>query len=91
MSEKKKNPAYVTRTEFTEAITSVKGELKTLKIALVGEDLRGGLVKDVADIKSDLKTLKSKSFSGREKALILCALLGLVGSVISSILLFLKP
>jgi len=53
----KKNPGrYVTRAEFQQAIDPMKDDLKTLKRALVGEDLQHGIVKDVADIKSALKT-----------------------------------
>jgi len=58
MSKKKENP-YISRAEFSQAMDGVKGELRTLKIALVGEDLRGGLVKDVADIKNYLGTVKA--------------------------------
>ena len=64
LSKKRDCPQYVTRSECaatTSAIrsdlTEIKDDLKLVKTALSGEDMRGGLVKDVADLK------KSRSMS----------------------------
>jgi len=46
----------VTKTECNLMMEPVTNDIKTIKKALVGEDLKSGLVKDVADIKSTLKT-----------------------------------
>jgi hypothetical protein len=51
MPEKKKNPGYVTTSECKQISGSINNELETIKKALIGDDMRGGLVKDVADIK----------------------------------------
>jgi hypothetical protein len=50
---RKNDPQYVTRSECQQISTSIREELKTIRIALVGENMRGGLVKDVADLKKE--------------------------------------
>jgi len=42
----------VTHVECAKIVDGLREELKTMKVALVGEDMRGGLVKDVQEIKS---------------------------------------
>jgi len=37
----------------------VKDDIKVMKKAIVGDDLRHGIVKDVADIKNYLRTVKA--------------------------------
>lgn len=56
MPKKRDNPGYVTRTECHQTSTAIKKELHTIRIALVGEDMRGGLVKDVANLKKERST-----------------------------------
>ena len=61
MSQKRKrNPSkFVTHAECTSIMDSVKAELKTIKITLIGEDMRGGLIKDVQEIKSATSIVKT--------------------------------
>jgi len=60
MPPRKHNPnnptQYVTKTECTQISGTIKTELETIRTALVGEDMRGGLVKDVAELKSQGST-----------------------------------
>lgn len=63
-NKRKENLQYVTRAEclqistaIKEGVTELKGELKTIRTALVGEDYRGGIVKDVADLKQQSSTV----------------------------------
>ena len=56
MPSKRNNPAYVTKPECAQISASIKEELKTIRTALVGEDMRGGIVKDVADLKKERST-----------------------------------
>lgn len=51
------NPSYVTKAECLQTSTAIKDELKTIRTALVGEDMRGGIVKDVSDLKSQGSTV----------------------------------
>lgn len=51
-NNQKDNPGYVTRAEFN----IVKDEICTIRTALVGKDYRGGIVKDVADLKKTRST-----------------------------------
>lgn len=48
-----KNPDLITRAECHRTTTTIKEELRTIRTALVGEDYRGGIVKDVSDLKKD--------------------------------------
>lgn len=59
-SEKKRNPSkFVTHAECSGIMEGVKAELRTIKTTLVGEDMRGGLVKDVQEIKSATGIIKT--------------------------------
>ncbi len=53
------NPKFVTTLQCKAMMAEFKGELDTIKYALVGKDLRGGIVKDVADIKSATGFIRS--------------------------------
>jgi len=55
-TRRQSNPAYVTKAECAQISASIKEELKAIRTALVGEDMRGGLVKDVADLKKERST-----------------------------------
>ena len=46
---------FVTKAECYKTHAQITADFGTIKKALVGDDLRGGLVKDVADIKGTLK------------------------------------
>ena len=80
----KDNPDYVTKAECVQISGSINDELKTIKKALVGEDMRGGLVKDVADIKNTLNDQKQeRELSARWKAAIYGASITSAGLVIA--------
>jgi len=50
------NPSrYMTRNECGQVSGQLKEEVGMMKRALFGDDMRGGMVKDVADIKSSLR------------------------------------
>jgi hypothetical protein len=53
---KKKDNPYVTKFECQQISGGIREELKTIRVALVGEDMRGGLVKDVANLKKERST-----------------------------------
>lgn len=50
--KKSNNPGHVTRAECSKIVTNFNRELQTIKKALVGDDMRGGVVKDVSEIKA---------------------------------------
>jgi hypothetical protein len=58
MSRKKSNSRYVTRAECAQISGQISSELAAVKKALVGEDMRSGVVKDIADLKNDVKSIK---------------------------------
>ena len=57
--EKEKGNPYVTQAQCAKQVAEFNGELQTIKKALVGEDMRGGLVKDVAEIKAATSWIKT--------------------------------
>jgi hypothetical protein len=90
------NNKTVTFDECAKNMAPIQEDLATVLKALVGDDLRGGIVKDVADTKKDISeiknALKSKppncepnkgnSWGRREKALVAVAVIGASASVV---------
>lgn len=54
------NPGFVTRAECNQTSTDVKGELKTIREALVGPDMQGGLVQKVGTLQNTVDNLKKE-------------------------------
>jgi hypothetical protein len=83
----RKSDPYVTRDECSQISGRIRSELCVLKRALVGEDLRSGIVKDVGDIKGDIKEIKNyindQKTRGRDWRMLGFAVLG---SVISGVI-----
>jgi len=86
---------FVTRAECSRISGEIKSELNTIKVALVGKDMRGGLLKDMRDMKSSIESLKhdigsvkdyidNQKRKGRDWRLLGFAILG---SVISGIVI----
>ena len=50
---------FVTKAECYKTHAQITSDFGTIKKALVGDDLRGGLVKDVADTKKDIAEIKT--------------------------------
>lgn len=78
------NP-YVTHREcsrqvgqITTQINNLQDEIRVIKEALVGKDLRGGVVKDVADIKSKI------SFWSGVKTIVVSIGVAVVSAVITA-------
>ena len=72
MSKKNDLSEYMTKADC-------KVEMRALQVSLVGEDMRGGLVKDVQEIKSQtsiFKTILLPIITSVITALIVAALLG---------------
>lgn len=51
---------FISREECAKMHEQVGHDLKIIQKALVGEDLRGGLVKDVSDMKTSITSLSNK-------------------------------
>ena len=62
-NEEPHNPKYVTSIQCVSkhdgCAADFKDELRTIKKALVGHDMRGGLVKDMSDLKAKLSIVKT--------------------------------
>jgi len=65
-------------TAIRNDIRSVQKDVETIKHALVGRDLKGGLVKDIAILKERGRS----SLTGKEKTAIVVSVLAAVSSVI---------
>ena len=85
MSPRKKNsPRYVTADECARVSGDIRRELSILKKALVGDDMRGGIVKDVQDIKNTLKT--ASSVANFVKPVVVAVLSAIITALILSFL-----
>ena len=79
MPDKKANPGFVTRDFCDERFSRITDKLDTI-------------ITDVGVIKKDVKNgLSHSRFSGRDKALIFIAVIGVLGSIVSAYLAYLKP
>lgn len=59
------NPhGFVTRAECVQTSSDVKGELKTIRVALVGEDMQGGLVQKVSNLQNQVGDLQKEREKG---------------------------
>jgi hypothetical protein len=57
--------SFVTRAECSAISTDIKADLKIVKSAVVGEDLRGGMVKDIGDLKLKVDAIASTNTSDK--------------------------
>lgn len=87
---------FVTKIECARITLAAEAQTAMVLKALVGEDLRGGIVKDVADTKKDISEIKTAmkndvliglgnnghngGLGKREKAIVYSALITSVGS-----------
>jgi len=81
---KKKNPK-----PLFVYIEDCKAIHEKIDAALWGFDGRGGIVKDIGDIKSDLKIVKENlkaRLGGKDKAAIIVALVTAIGAIIVALL-----
>lgn len=58
-TEKNPSSKYVTLEQCSGTTSQFREEIHTLKLALFGEDMCGGIVKDLHDIKSQTSLVKS--------------------------------
>lgn len=86
----------MTQTDCQEMMKHGDEQFKEIREALVGKEFGkiGGMVKELADIKTQLATVTnqmaaqatSKWFSKRDKVLILVAVIGVLGSIITAVI-----
>jgi hypothetical protein len=56
---KRRTEDFVTRGECTAINTDMKADLKLIKVAVVGADMRGGMVRDIADLRNKVDGIVS--------------------------------
>ena len=88
MSRGKQNPnGFVTKVECQQITSAFREDLGTVKMALVGDDMRGGIVRDVSEIRSTLKNNGySKGLGKKERALIYTSLIGTSGVILAELI-----
>ena len=90
MSDDHKNPDGLVRVqECRERHEVVKQESSLIKTALFGSDGRGGLVKDIGDIKSDMQLVRERiknRWGAKDKAAIIAALITAGAAIIVALL-----
>jgi len=57
---------FVTKAECYKTHIQITSDISQIKNAIVGEDLRGGIVKDVADTKKDISEIKTAIRNDRD-------------------------
>ena len=58
MEKSKDNPGHVTHAQCAQISGDIKSDMETVKIALVGKDLQGGIVKKMNDLTNGQKKNK---------------------------------
>lgn len=98
MSKKKDPPRYVLKSECSAMMSHGDAQFKEIKDALVGEKFGevGGVVKELSDIKAELKTKASKDdvlkiqtkhkLSPRDKAVVAAAFITSIASIITAVI-----
>ena len=98
MSKRKKdNPGeFVRKTDCAEMMEHGDEQFKEIRTALVGDKFGkiGGIVKEINEIKTQLATVtgyieaqsRKSKWIARDKALILVAIIGVLGSIITAII-----
>ena len=81
----KKERNHVTISECGEKSRVINNELSVIKKALVGDDMRGGIVKDLADIKANLK-IKHNGLGKKERVTVYSSALISAGLILSKVL-----
>ena len=86
---------FVTKDECYKINEDIKSDISQIKTALVGEDLRSGLVKDVTEIRMTLKNShlhsqgnNNEGFGRRERAIVYSSAIASSGLVIAEVLKF---
>lgn len=83
MVPSKNDPEYMTKSECFQISSAIRKDMDVMKKALVGDDMRGGIVKDLSEIKTALKNNSGTRGLGRkEKAIIYSSLIGTTGLII---------
>ena len=85
MTKKVRNPNGVTKSECLVISGGIKKNLDTITKALVGDDMRGGIVKDLADIKANLKN-KHNGLGKKERVTVYSSALISAGLILSKVL-----
>ena len=83
--------SYVTREDCALIRRFIQDDLEEIKVTLVGKDMRGGMVADIAWLKMQIKKLIKKKerkieLSDKWKITIYASITGWVGTLISLIL-----
>jgi len=67
-SRKKANGGFVTRAECSAMMEQNSCDIKDIKKAIIGEDLRGGLVRDVGLIKDQIHEMQTAQANQKKAA-----------------------
>lgn len=80
------NDEFVSKAICSETMEPLRKDMETVLKALVGEDLRGGIVKDVGDIKASLRTTQASRWGKKELSLVLTAIISALASVVVAVI-----
>lgn len=81
---KEHSSEFVTKVECRQITSSFQEDLVTVKKAIMGDDMRGGMVRDISEIKSQVNKVNKVNNGGlgkRERAMVYVSLIGTGGLV----------
>ena len=82
---KEHSSEFVTKVECRQITSSFQEDLVTVKKAIMGDDMRGGMVRDISEIKSRVNKANNGGNNGglgkRERAMVYVSLIGTGGLV----------
>jgi hypothetical protein len=70
---------FVTKAECRQITSGFQDDLATVKKAIIGDDMRGGMVRDIAEIKGKVKNGGNGGLGKRERAMVYVSLIGTGG------------
>ena len=77
---------FVTKTECRQRMSGFQDDLATVKKAIIGDDMRGGMVRDIAEIKGKVKNGGNGGLGKRERTMIYVSLIGTGGLVVGELI-----
>ncbi len=72
---------FVTKAECSQKMMGFQDDLATVKKAIIGDDMRGGMVRDIAEIKGKVKNSGNGGLGKRERAMVYVSLIGTSGLI----------
>ena len=81
---KEHSSEFVTKVECRQITSGFQDDLATVKKAIMGDDMRGGMVRDIAEIKVKMNKVQNSNNGGlgkKERAMVYASIIGTGGLI----------